>query len=359
MGLDSVVEDVLGRGRSEVEEIRRAALAERDRTLQNAQAEGAKLLEVREKEAQQAAERLRVQALARAELEGKKVVLSAEKELLDEVYAKVLGKLAVLEDGAAILQSLLKAHAADWRTGKVYCNEKDANAVRSAVGTSFGGTIDCVGGIVIESGDGTHRIDLRYETLLADVWRDSIREGAEVLWPRRGNLAAVFTQIIGFSEGELRQMIGWYLDRFDVQNIKTIVRGKTFGAPPTEILEDLVPAGSMKESFLQALVELPTLDEAFDRLEGAIYARALASLGKRASEVERWDEWEDRLTQLYYQNLLCVVPERTGGTRLMREFVRREVDIVNLKTLLRVWASKATLPYDPFIAGGRVIARIG
>src|SRR2546426_3014668 len=188
MGLDSVVEDVLGRGRSEVEEIRRAALAERDRTLQNAQAEGAKLLEVREKEAQQAAERLRVQALARAELEGKKVVLSAEKELLDEVYAKVLGKLAVLEDGAAILQSLLKAHAADWRTGKVYCNEKDANAVRSAVGTSFGGAIDWVGGIGIGSGGGTHRIGLRDETPLADVWRESLRGGAAGLLPPRRNL---------------------------------------------------------------------------------------------------------------------------------------------------------------------------
>ena len=176
MGLESVVEDVLGRGRSEVEEIRHAALAERDRILQNARAEGAKLLEIREQEARQAAGRLRVQALARAELEGKKIVLSAEKELLDEV---------VLEDGAAILQSLLKANAGDWRTGKVYCNEKDANAVRAVVGTSFGGTIDCVGGIVIESGDGTHRIDLRYETLLADLWRDSIREVAEVLWPRR------------------------------------------------------------------------------------------------------------------------------------------------------------------------------
>jgi len=185
MGLESVVEDVLGRGRSEVEEIRHAALAERDRILQNARAEGAKLLEIREQEARQAAGRLRVQALARAELEGKKIVLSAEKELLDEVYTKVLEKLVVLEDGAAILQSLLKANAGDWRTGKVYCNEKDANAVRAVVGTSFGGTIDCVGGIVIESGDGTHRIDLRYETLLADLWRDSIREVAEVLWPRR------------------------------------------------------------------------------------------------------------------------------------------------------------------------------
>src|SRR5437879_9791779 len=106
------------------------------------------------------------------------------------------------------------------------------------------------------------------------------------------NLAAVFTQIIGFSEGELRQMIGWYLDRFDVQNIKTIVRGKTFGASPTEVLEDLVAAGSMKESFLQALVELPTLDEVFDRLDGTIYAQALAGLGKKASEVDRSNERE-------------------------------------------------------------------
>src|SRR5438876_6361910 len=154
MGLESVVEDVLGRGRSEVEEIRSAALAERDRILQSARGEGAKLLEVRERDARQAAERLRVQALARAELESKKIVLSAEKELLDEVYAKVLEKLAVLQDGAAILQSLLKANGGDWRTGKVYCNEKDANAVRAVVGTSFGGKIDRVVVMVIEGGDG-------------------------------------------------------------------------------------------------------------------------------------------------------------------------------------------------------------
>jgi len=58
------------------------------------------------------------------------------------------------------------------------------------------------------------------------------------------------------------------------------------------------------------------------------------------------------VTQLYYENLLVVVPERTDGTRLMREFVRREIDVVNLKTLLRLWASKATLPYEVFVDGG-------
>jgi len=166
------------------------------------------------------------------------------------------------------------------------------------------------------------------------------------------HLAAVFTQIIEFSEGELRQMIGWYLDRFDVQNIKTIVRGKLFGATPEEVLEDIVAAGSMREPFLQSLIQEPTLEEVFDRLEGTIYAQALASLGETPSTLKKWNEWEDLVTRLYYENLLAVVPERTESTRLMREWVRREIDIVNLKTLLRLWAQKVTLPYDPFIDGG-------
>src|SRR5881397_1766254 len=106
----------------------------------------------------------------------------------------------------------------------------------------------------------------------ADPWRGAYKEEILALAARISgvdlievatsrNLAAVFTQIIRFSESELRQMIGWYLDRFDVQNIKTIVRGKLFGAAPAEVSEDIVAAGSLRESFLQSLIELPTLEE--------------------------------------------------------------------------------------------------
>lgn len=183
MGLETVIEDVLSRGRSEAEEIRRATMAERERILQDARAEGAKLLAQREQEGKQAAERARVQSLARAELESKKIVLSAQKELLDQVYAAVLEKLGRLAENEGLIRSLLQAHETEWRNGKVYCNARDADAVRSIVGKSFGGTIDGVGGVVIDSADGSRRIDLRFETILADLWRDSIKEVAEVLWP--------------------------------------------------------------------------------------------------------------------------------------------------------------------------------
>src|SRR2546422_222660 len=350
MGLETVIEDVLSRGRSEAEEIRRATMAERERILQDARAEGAKLLSQREQDAKVAVERSRVQALARAELESKKVVLSAQKELLDQVYAAVLEKLARLAESESLVRSLLQAHEGEWRNGKVSCNAHDAGAVRSIVGKNFGGTIEGVGGVVIDSADGSRRIDLRFATKASGV--DLI----ELATSR--NLAAVYTQIIGFSEGELRQMIGWYLDRFDVQNVKTIVRGKLFGASPSEIQEDVVAAGSMRESFLQSLIELPTLDEVFARLEGTIHAQALEALGKKPSEASKWNEWEDLVTKLYYENLLAVVPERTEGTRLMREFIRREIDIANVKTLLPLWASKATLPYDAFVEGGLEIPTV-
>ncbi len=185
MGLESVIEEILARGQAESEEIRRGAQAERERVLQEARAEGAKLFARREQEARLAAERTRIQDLARAELESKKIVLNAQKEVLDQVHAKVLEGLASAQDAAPLLRRLLDANASEWRSGKVYSNAKDAAAVRAVVTSNFGGTIDCVGGFVVESLDGTRKTDLRFETLLQDIWRDSIREVAGVLWPSR------------------------------------------------------------------------------------------------------------------------------------------------------------------------------
>lgn len=183
MGLEQVVDEILARGRAEAEEIRSRGRAERERMLQDGRADGARLHSQREQEAREAVERRRVQDLARAELESKKTVLAAQKEVLDAVYAMVLGRLESLADRASIVRALLAANESDWREGTVYASTRDEPAVKEAVGSHFAGPIDCVGGVIIESSDGTRRTDLRFETLLADVWRDSIREVAEVLWP--------------------------------------------------------------------------------------------------------------------------------------------------------------------------------
>lgn len=183
MGLETVIEEVLARGRAEADQIRSTAGLERERLLQEERAEGAKLLVMREQEARVAADRARIQDLARAELESKKTVLAAQKEILDLVYQRALQGLATMGDREGIVRALLDANVAEWRAGKVSASPRDADSVRAIVGPNFAGTIDCVGGVVIESGDGSRRTDLRFEALFADVWRDSIREVARTLWP--------------------------------------------------------------------------------------------------------------------------------------------------------------------------------
>ena len=184
VGLEVVLQGILDQGQREAQAIVEAARKEREQVLGRARAEVAAVVAQREREAKEAVERRRVQDLARAELEAKRTVLNGQKELLDQVNRSALDTLRTLADREALLGALLAGHAADWRAGRVYCNEEDHNAVRRVVGAAYGGTIDCAGGVVIESNDGRRRIDLRFEVILQDVWDDAVKEVAQALWPQ-------------------------------------------------------------------------------------------------------------------------------------------------------------------------------
>lgn len=166
----------------------------------------------------------------------------------------------------------------------------------------------------------------------------------------RDNLARVFNQILGFCEGELRTMVARYLDRWDIANIKTAVRGKIYGASPEEILDALVPAGSLSAATLKAMAEAPDLEALGDILSDTPYFPALRveTSGKEFNLAS----FEDALDWTYYRNLLEAVPAATEPTALFRNFVRREIDVVNLRTLLRVRGMAQRIPREIFLPGG-------
>jgi V/A-type H+-transporting ATPase subunit E len=188
--LDAVIQAIQARGKAEVDQILAEARAERERMLSDVRIESDKGLSDAEARAREAAERRRVQDFARAELEARKIVLAAQKEDLDEVYQRALARLSNLKENPGFLRMLLKANEAEWKTGgKVYSNARDEAIVRGMVGKAYAGHIETSGGLIIESADGSRRVDLRYESILQDVWNDSVREVAEILWPSRKSKA--------------------------------------------------------------------------------------------------------------------------------------------------------------------------
>ncbi|MFQ5909788.1 MAG: V-type ATP synthase subunit E family protein [Thermoplasmata archaeon] len=184
MGLESVVKGILEAGRRESQEIVSEGKKEAEKIISDAKKKGTEEMNRKVEDAEVEGEKRRVQDLARAELEVKRLALEAQKEILDKVYSRALERLRTLQSSDLILRRLLSSHSADVMTGKVYSNEKDRMTVQSVVGASFAGARPILGGVVIESSDGRSTIDLTYETLMQATWENSIREVADVLWPQ-------------------------------------------------------------------------------------------------------------------------------------------------------------------------------
>ncbi len=173
----------------------------------------------------------------------------------------------------------------------------------------------------------------------------------------RNNLAKVFTQIIEFSEGPLRDMISRFLDRWDMWNIKTLIRGRFYGATEEDIADDLIPAGSLSKEFLDRLVATEKVEDVVEALEGTIYGRVLLGLPSTLEDVRSLAAYEDLLDKVYYESLLEAVPPSPEPQRLFHNFVRMEIDVLNVKTLLRVRGLEEDLERQVFIRGGLYFSR--
>ncbi|HWG91842.1 MAG TPA: ATP synthase A1 subunit C [Candidatus Thermoplasmatota archaeon] len=159
----------------------------------------------------------------------------------------------------------------------------------------------------------------------------------------RLNLGRTYQQILDMSEGELKVMIGLYLERYDIYNLKTILRGKFAGMSTEEIAAELVPAGAIPLARLEALAKLDNLQDIVTRLREFPYGRGAAKVaeGYGPTGITSLTEIENALDREYYTRLIAEFPPTNKEGRAFRSFLEREVDIQNLRTVLRLRAEEA------------------
>lgn len=180
MGLDKVVENIRSEGRTQASGIVAAAQKEADAILADAKRQASELMARRQQEASAAADGHVKREVAHADLESRRLRLMAERELMTSIRAEVEKRLAALPPASR--ESHLKALAArvNIQGGKVWVAKQDESAARK-LGLNVTGTFDGLGGLIIESPDGTTRENLRYETLLDEIWQSSLPQVASKL----------------------------------------------------------------------------------------------------------------------------------------------------------------------------------
>lgn len=139
-----------------------------------------------------------------------------------------------------------------------------------------------------------------------------------------------------FYDGSERKMVDQVLNRYDVHNLKTVLRGISHHASRTEIESTLLPVGSMSQAVFAELLRAGSYREAIDILAtiGHPFAQPLLILRAERPGADLF-EMEIVLDRWFYQESMRTLKSEQDGTQMVLDALRLEADISNLMMMLR------------------------
>lgn len=176
------------------------------------------------------------------------------------------------------------------------------------------------------------------------------------------HLRAVYAKILGMTGGAPRRLLGVILKRWDLFNLKTVIRAKWAGVSWTEAQKNLLPVYELSEPLLKELMKQPDVKAVVDLLVTwhSTYYRPLLTTVADLTKTGNLALMETALDREYYTSALSDLndePEGSENAQIVRDFLRTEIDLVNIITLARLIGQKvpALERGSFFIRGGKEI----
>lgn len=146
------------------------------------------------------------------------------------------------------------------------------------------------------------------------------------------NMANSFQKILSITKGELHDLIQSYLKKYDIWNIKTILRGINNNINKNQILETLITAGSLRYTFLSKLLTLNN-EEIINWIKKTEYGKLICF----ENENINLQKTENKLDKYYYNKLFEEIGNPlTSDKKYFIDFIKRTIDIININTLIRI-----------------------
>ncbi|GGK31879.1 v-type ATP synthase subunit C [Deinococcus malanensis] len=197
------------------------------------------------------------------------------------------------------------------------------------------------------------------ETDLGANMRETTTEGAGLPELDRAlsqNLFATTQKVLGFADGEAKREIQALLMKWDLVNLKTIVRGIVSGRGADAILEGLIPGGTIRPAALQTAAQSTDLQSAAAAIaiSGHPLAQAMRNGAAAYGSSNRLLDLEVALDQGYYRYALQVARNTS-----LRRYLTREIDVTNAliaRAARGTGAQAQALDPNLFVSGGSLDA---
>ncbi len=136
---------------------------------------------------------------------------------------------------------------------------------------------------------------------------------------------------------EYKEMFRIIMMRFEVENVKGILRAVYRNEPETEVMHNLLISEYFKQLDYQSLIKSQTIEETILALKGSVYYEPLAPyIDENPDQLLFFMELA--LDKFYFKNMLSQAEKLEKIDRkLMKMFIGRNIDIQNIQLLYRLF----------------------
>jgi V/A-type H+-transporting ATPase subunit C len=180
------------------------------------------------------------------------------------------------------------------------------------------------------------------------------------------NLIASFRKVHDAIGGEGHQLVTALLSKYDLMNVKAILRGKRGNATPSEITNLLVPVGSLRMDTLEKMAQQREIRDVITFMAGQQipYSRPLLTAYPEYMKKDMdLSILELALDKYHYGSVMESLRGKDKNVDMVRQIMLGEIDMRNISTLVRIRGHKledhevenlripgATLGQDQFLA---------
>jgi len=156
------------------------------------------------------------------------------------------------------------------------------------------------------------------------------------------NLSKEYQRVIKLAPGEMKGFTRDYLQKWDIYNVLTILRGKQLGLSAKKIQAVLVPAGALDAAALDRMIAEQSIDKIVDTIPDKKFSEIIRERLNAALESRSFSDIENELYKHYFAMLLANSRGGVKGGASFKKFVLFVIDAKNIGTLFRLRSDKDT-----------------
>lgn len=182
--MDEVINNITDSAQVKARELSAEAEKERSAILKQADDKIAAKRLAQQKDLETALKRLKQQEISSAELEAKRIVLNAKKDVMDRSFQVALDSLLSMDEGnrGRMYRKILEGGKTVIQSPKVYCPRGESKLISGVAGLGTVEETDMETGLVLEDATGNVRLDYRFRVLLESVWDKELKNVSNILF---------------------------------------------------------------------------------------------------------------------------------------------------------------------------------